>query len=61
MIHLLVTCGFQSIITANLIAKPKSNKNPSVYFTVTVTNNSEETVHVKKNSVLRIIHEIDEI
>lgn len=42
------TCGFQSIITANLIAKPKSNKNPSVYFTVAVINNSEGTVHIKK-------------
>lgn len=53
-------CAHISIIYADFISKAKSNKKSSVYFSVLVTN-AEETIHINKNSVLGVIHEIDEI
>lgn len=44
-----------------LYLKTKTNKKPSIYFSVPVTNNDEEAIYINKNSVLGVIHEIGKI
>lgn len=56
--HESSTCSYQSIVTADSISKGKFNKNHSTEFSIPVTNNSEESVYINKNTFLGLIHEM---
>lgn len=51
---------FLPSVIADATTKSKSNKNPSIKLSVPIRNNSDEPVHVNKNTILRFIQEIEQ-